>query len=435
MTLFDIMKKPKMMAATLGHILERYDVMLYGFLSSYLAKFFFPPEHFQNSILLTYGSFAAGYVMRPFGGAFFGYIGDRYGRKRALVLSIMLVSIPTAIIGLLPTYNEIGMLSPILLLACRLLQGICVAGEYSGASIYFYEHAPTGKHSSTCGVMAATAFLGALIATLVATIFIHDWMPSWGWRIPFILGSALGPVSFIFRRRMLETDDFLELQKKKKLLKAPILSVFKQRKLSILSAVFVGAQGHIPLYIATVYTNTLLTKLAGSAQWLVTLDNCCILCLWVTLIILSSLLADKIGKGKVMLGACLLACVMAYPIYAFLYAAPSLERVILMQVILSICGASFVGPAASLLPELFKTNERYSGIGFSLTLGQAMIGGMTPIFAALFVGWLGDPRAPFLLVIAGGLAGIIAVWIWKTRPYEKSRVIPRNNTKTPTPWG
>lgn len=408
--ILSIFKKKHILAAIIGHVIERYDVMLFGFLAQYISKFFFPEQYFSNSYLFTFGSFAAGYVMRPIGGIIFGYIGDKYGRKKALVCSIILVSFPTVIIGLLPNYYQIGIWSPILLLLCRLMQGICVAGEWTGASIYFYEHASPNQRSFSCGIMCATAFLGAVLATLCATICIRDNMPLWSWRLPFIMGGILGPISYFIRKKMEETQPFIKSKEKEELLRLPILSVFKNNKLAVCAAMCVGIQGHIPLYLSTVYTNTLLNKQLMIAQWLITLDNCLILSLWIIVLLVASRLADIIGKERIMLISSIFAITMGLPTYIYAYAHMTLHSIITLQVILTIIGASFLGPSASLIPELFDVRTRYSGIGFGLTFGQAVLGGMTPMIATLLVKITHDIRAPSILFVFGGIIGLFPIF-------------------------
>jgi MHS family proline/betaine transporter-like MFS transporter len=418
--MLSILKTKAIRAAVAGHIIERYDVMLFGFLSSHLSTIFFPEEHFSHSILLTFGSFAAGYIMRPVGGIIFGYLGDKYGRKNALVCSIVFVTLPTVIIGILPGYNSIGITSPILLLLCRVMQGMCVAGEWAGASIYFYEHAPHGRKSSACGVMCATAFLGAVLATFIATICIMDSMPSWGWRIPFILGGLLGPISYLMRRKMEETNVFIEARDNKHLLKAPLFSVMKENKSALLAAMCVGIQGHIPLYLSTVYTNIVLTKTLLLSQWAVTLNNCCILLLWIVILLIASKAADIFGKERIMLISSIFISIISIPVYVYAYHYITFQSIILLQVVLTIAGASFLGPSSSLLPELFSVRKRYTGVGFGLTFGQAVIGGMTPMIATALVTLLNDPRAPALLLIFGGL---ISMFPPIYNLYTKSRVV------------
>lgn len=421
MRILDIVKKKAILGAMAGHIIERYDVMLFGFLSTHLSKVFFPEEYFVNSLFLTFGSFAAGYIMRPIGGIIFGYFGDTYGRKKALMFSIILVTVPTVIIGILPGYDSIGIVSPILLLLCRVMQGICVAGEWAGASIYFYEHAPTNRKSSTCGVMCATAFLGAILATLLATICITDSMPVWGWRIPFIIGGFLGPISYYMRVRMEETEAFIKARDTKSLIRTPLLSVLKTNKKSLLAAMCVGVQGHIPLYLSTVYTNSVLTKNLFISQWVVTLNNCGILVLWVFILLLSSRLADQVGKERIMTASSFLTIVAAFPIYVYAYEEMTFQSLLILQILITIVGASFLGPSTSLIPELFNVQERYTGVGFGLTFGQAVLGGMTPMLASALVFLFSDARAPSFLLMLGGTLSLFPSIYNKRRQVRQAK--------------
>lgn len=237
-------------AAMVGNALEYYDVMLYGFFATMLAPLFFPTENQTISIISSFGTFAAGFLMRPLGGMIFGHLGDKFGRQKALVLAIFLVTIPTFTIGILPTYVEIGIAAPIILVICRLLQGLCVGGEYSGASIFVIEYSKKGQETFAGSILTASGLFGGVIGTFLGFICTLSFMPSWGWRIPFLLGSLMGLVGYYIRKNVNESPDFMR-HKNEKVAKVPLFLVFQNRKINLLCTIGIGAVSLIPFYIAS----------------------------------------------------------------------------------------------------------------------------------------------------------------------------------------
>ncbi|MCB0626203.1 MAG: MFS transporter, partial [Saprospiraceae bacterium] len=196
-------------AGVAGNILEWYDFAVYGFFAPVLGKLFFPSDDPTTSLIASFGAFAAGFLMRPVGGALFGYIGDRIGRKRALNLSVILMAIPTFMIGLMPTHAQIGVTAAVVLVLLRMLQGLSVGGEYTSSIVYLAESAPEGKRglftsSSLMGAIGGI-LLGSFLGSLLSGMLTDAQLQSWGWRIPFLFGILVAGVGFLIRRHMPET--------------------------------------------------------------------------------------------------------------------------------------------------------------------------------------------------------------------------------------
>ena len=179
-------RNKSMVSAMIGNALEYYDVMLYGFFALTIAPLYFPSNSPLTSHIAAMGAFAAGFLVRPLGGLIFGHIGDTYGRKKALVLSVLLATIPTFMIGILPTYDAIGIWAPIILICCRLVQGLCVAGEYVGASILIAEYTQRNKAGFACSLLPSSSLIGATIGSAFGAIATLSSMPPWAWRVPFM---------------------------------------------------------------------------------------------------------------------------------------------------------------------------------------------------------------------------------------------------------
>lgn len=401
--------KRSIAAALIGHVLERYDVALYGYFSAMLAPIFFPSKDSFTSIISSLGAFAAGYMMRPLGGIIFGYFGDKYGRKNAFTWSIILVVIPTFIIGILPSYSQIGVAAPIILILCRLMQGLCNGGEFSGAGIFVGEHMPENRKGFSGGMICATGLLGAAIGTLFGAFVTLPTIPTWGWRIPFLVGSIVTLVSYFIRRNMKETPVFQEILLKGEVLRNPLKEAFKKHKHNMFYTMAIGGCGHILLYTSTIYMNIIYTTVLKMPNSQVLMINTGVLCLWILLSPIMGYISDKIGIKRFMSGAAVMIILMAYPAFSLLEQNLNLKGIIAFQLIISVIGSGFVVPISGLFVTLFPVRERYSGVAFSITLGQALFGGTTPLISTFLTSITGDFKAPAFFVMFGGIMGCIAV--------------------------
>lgn len=406
-----IMHKKSVVGALIGHVLERYDVALYGYFSTILAPIFFPNTGDRGiiAILSSLGAFSAGYLMRPLGGIIFGHLGDRLGRKTAFTWSILLVVIPTFTIGVLPSYQEIGILAPIILIVCRLVQGLCNGGEFSGAGIFIGEHVPENRVGFAGSFVCATGILGAAIGTFLGMIVTLPDMPEWGWRLPFIVGSLLTLISWKIRKSMIETPPFEKIYKQGATEKYPLFQVLKNWKINVFCALIIGGFGHVLLYTTTIYINVIYTTILKTPPSKIMLINTGILLWWVLLSPLMGLLADRFGIKKFMLTAALASMILAYPLFWYLNQNISLYKVVTFQILFTITAVGFVAPISSLFTSFFPIKDRYSGVAFSVTLGQAILGGTTPLIATSLVEISGDPKAPSFFVIGCGLLAVTAL--------------------------
>ncbi|HEX4045608.1 MAG TPA: MFS transporter, partial [Gammaproteobacteria bacterium] len=224
-------------AAGAGTILEWYDFALFAYLTPLLAALFFPSDHPYTAMMLTYAIFAVGYFVRPLGAVLFGHLGDRIGRKKTLMWSILLMSIPTCLMGLLPTYQSIGIAAPILLVILRICQGLSAGGESTGAILFALESAPTARYRGLLGgllwaVVGAGMLCGSFAATLVAQS-----EADWAWRVPFLAGILTGLIGYFVRARTVESLDFLRAIREKTLAKFPLWQGIVQYKKAMLAMI------------------------------------------------------------------------------------------------------------------------------------------------------------------------------------------------------
>ena len=364
-----------LLALCLGHAVERYEVFLFACYSAVLAPIFFPSVSPVAGVLASFGTFASGFIMRPLGGVIFGCIGDRYGRRVALMWSIIPVSIICFIVAVLPTYETIGVVAPICLLSLRLLQGVFVGGEYSGAIIYFFESTSEKRKGVSCGMICALGFLGALLAT--ATSSLPSLLPHVaGWRIGFILGGLLGIAVFIMRLSVHESVDFKRFQDSHK--SKISLHPFKDPS-RLLLTFFLGAMSHIPLYVSTVFMSFLLLQAGLShAESLAVTSG--ILALWFVTLLCMGYVADYIGQEKMIMLALVLLCIAPFPLLYWIgTGSHPMMSVITAQITFTLLGATFLGPSASYIPALFSIGVRYRSVASGITFGKAILGGTAPV--------------------------------------------------------
>lgn len=396
-----------------GHALEHYDVTLYGFFAAILAPLFFPSENYIVSLIASWGAFALGFVMRPLGGLVFGHLGDISGRKKSLLASILVASLPTLIIGLLPSYATIGIIAPLILMACRLVQGFSVGGEYSGAAIFVAEHSRHYRPGFIGSFLCSTGFAGALLGTLVSAGATLSFLPEWGWRLPFLLGGVLGLGSYLLRKKLPETPEFKNQESSIKQGSIPLLDVYRTQKRNALCIIAMGAHGLIPLYLGSIYLNPILTKVFGLSTSEMMIVNGMFLLMWVILLPVFGFFADKIGLPVLMALSSFLTFVLAIPLFSLIANTHSLINVFMFQGAICVLGAAFVSALPGFLPTLFSPLERYSGVAFNYTLGQALFGGTAPLIGTALVSWTGDPTSPAFYLMVSGFFGLLAALLAK----------------------
>lgn len=406
-----MLKTKTVLTATIGNAVVYYDMTLYGFFTAFLSPLFFPAENLLTSQLASLGVFAAGFVARPFGGLIFGHIGDRFGRKKALVIAILLVTIPTIIIGLLPTYASIGILAPIILVVCKLMQGICTGGEYSGAAIFLSEHHRGLNEGLAGSILPASSIIGAILGTSLGGLCLLPGMPEWAWRIPFLLGGLFGIIGYVLRNALMESPEFVVTQKENHLVRMPILEVIKRDKRAFFCAFGISTYNIVLFYIPVVYVaQFMLPKetLASSGMFL----NTGLMILLIVLLPLMGFAADRFGKERVMLVSVVVSFFLSLPLFLFLNYEPSLLHVFIILVAFGFLMSASVAPSVSFLPTLFPIQERYSAMAVAIGLGEAF-GGTTPLICHGFVTIMGTPIAPaFYLMICSFLG-------WAAIKYSK----------------
>ncbi len=366
----------------IGNALEWYDYALYAQFAYIIGLKFFPETEFVE--ILTFAVFAAGFVIRPIGGIIFGYIGDRMGRRLALVLGIILMAVPTAGIGLLPSYEAIGIAAPLILTFIRLVQGLSLGGEFSGCIAYIVEHAPEDKRGLAGSASFVSMCLGMLMGLIVAQAFTYflseEDLMSWGWRIPFIFGLFIGLVGLYIRSHLAESPIYLAAKAQGSLSRTPLRETITKYWREILIAIAVYINVTAPFYTATVFIKRYMTNL-GYEQTQGALTCSIILVTMSIMFPISAYVSDKIGRKPLIVWSSIALVVSIYPIFLALHTM-NYTLAILSQIVFSAIVGIYMGPVPTLLVELFPTRVRFTGVAISYNLSAAVFGGTAPMVGA-----------------------------------------------------
>jgi MHS family proline/betaine transporter-like MFS transporter len=368
-----------------GTLLEWYDFSLFAALAPVLSELFFPLRNHTASLLATFMTFAAGFLARPIGALYLGNLGDKLGRKSSLFITVTLMTVATVSIGLLPTYAQIGITAPILLVVLRLLQGLAVSGEYSGAITFLSELAEPGRKgfvaSFTITGAAGGMVLGSLVSLVVSHILSHAALLNWGWRLPFIGSIVLGGVGLYMRAKLTESPAFLALLQGKGVNKFPLLSLLKYNVSGVFKTIAIFCANLIVFYTIFVYMPASLLATKKISLTLMLAINSCSLATMMFFIPIFGYLSDKFGKRAILNIGAITTIILSYPLFS-LYQYPSGVFILLAQMSFALLASCYVASVPAVISNLFPTELRYCGIALGVNLATALFGGTTPVVAA-----------------------------------------------------
>jgi len=402
-------KKKVLLSAIIGNGLEFYDFALFGAFSVTFSQIFFTGDRVV-SLISTLSIFALAFFVRPVGSIFFGYVGDRFGRKKALSSSIVCMGLFTFLIGCLPTHNEIGALAPVLLLLCRVGQGFSLGGENNGSAIFLLEHLKRRKGFAGALILTGGA-IGTVLATLLAGVVNLSFMPHWAWRIPFLLGILIGFLGIYIRRSIEETPEFLSSKKQKKEL-APLIYVLKNYARPFLCVIGIGGVNGVLGYTLVVYINVYLTTVVHYPLTNSLFFTCIALVIFGCLSPVMGHLADKIGERKIMASACVMAFIFP-ALILYLLQQHSPLAISLATILAAIMMSSFNSPTNSLVQRLFPAKVRYTGIALGYAIGIAIIGGTQPLVSTYLIKATQNPYSPIIYHMFAGVIGCLALYFSK----------------------
>lgn len=402
----------QIVAAVIGNALEWYDFVVYGFLTVIISRLFFPADNEYASLLMTMVTFGVGFFMRPVGGVLIGMYADRHGRKAALQLIILLMTISIAMIAFAPTYAAIGVAAPLIILLARLLQGMATGGEFASATSFLVECAPAGRRGFFGSLQmvgqSLAALAGAAMGMLITQGLTPEQIDSWGWRLPFVFGLLIGPVGLYIRKHLNETQAFTNA-KQQQVERVSLLRMCREHTRAVLACFGLVVAGTIMYYVVLIYMPTYAkTQLKIPLGDAFMAQVAGLLCLTAAIPFFGAL-SDRIGRKPVLMFALFCYFVLPYPLLAWLQAEPTLTRLTLMQIVLCTAVAISFGPVSTALAEQFPVHMRSTGLALAYNFAVMLFGG----FAQLIVTWLiretGTPLAPAFYVMFGAVAGGIGV--------------------------
>jgi MHS family shikimate/dehydroshikimate transporter-like MFS transporter len=402
------------LAGSLGTVIEWYDFLIYGTAAALcLNKLFFPNVTPLTGTLAALATYAVGFVARPFGAALFGHFGDRIGRKSMLMLTLLIMGLGTVLIGLLPTFDQIGVLAPILLVILRIIQGIGLGGEWGGASVMVLEHAPAPRRGFYGSLVQVGFPLGLVLSTGAFALVSQlpgDQFLAWGWRIPFLLSFFLVMLGLVMRSRITETPVFREAKARRTLLANPVLAVILHHPRTFLIAVGLKLSEVSWVYLLTVFVVVYATKNLGMPRTSVLNAITIAALIELVTIPLFGYVCDRIGRRPFYFVGAIFTILAAFPLFYLLDMRDTTVLTFTIIFALSLGHGLMFAPESAYFPELFGTNVRFSGATLGFQVSAAVGGGFAPIIATAMVGMLGGTMGVSIMLIALGLITLFATF-------------------------
>lgn len=401
----------RLIGGVVGTFVEWYDFLIYGLSAPILALHFFPESNPTAALLGTFAIYAIAFFIRPLGGIFFGYLGDRIGRITILAATILLMGAATLATGLLPTYASIGLAAPALLLVCRLAQGFSAGGETSGGLSYIIESAPDDRRARWVSIGVASSFLpvvlGGFFILGLRSTFGDQGYTDWAWRLPFVLGGVLAVIGLWIRRRLDDPEEFVEAAAEKQVSDEPVAKTKPVIGVTVMVILLVAVQA-VGAYLINGYMYTYTVKVIKMDETVALMANSLAVLLIVIMLPVFGALCDKCGRKPMMMVGALWLFVLAWPALR-LVATGSFAGALVGQLIMSAGVAVFASGGFVVMLELFPTAMRFTGHAIAYSLGYAIFGGTTPLIAASLVEGTGSSMAPSFYVMAICALGVAVV--------------------------
>lgn len=429
-TTTDIATLPRRMvvATLLGVFLEYFDYTLYGFSAPYIEHYFFPAKQPAMALILVWGIFAVSFIVRPIGAVLFGHFADRIGRRRILTFNILIMSLATIGIGILPGYRLVGAAAPLLLLVCRIVQGLSVSTEYSGCSTYLMEFKRVRRGLISGVITSASGFgiFGASLLVLLFNVIPTEHLLLAGWRWPFILaGVGVGLLGYYLRRGLVESAAFATARQQHKLTRFPLWHMLKTAPLAVTRGVIVSAYAGVAIIVLEIYLPSYLQLHFGIARTTALKLSTYLALAEAVCAILWGAFSDKIGQRKTIAISGVLMLVGIFPVL-LLFRQPYPLLWFGLATVLAVIVAAADGPMAAFLTASFPTEIRYTSVSISYSLGAAVIGGLSPGILTVLQHKL--PTVHMLMWYLLASAVIVLVTLFVFRP--KSRPLTPTSDKT-----
>lgn len=405
-------------ASFIGNFVEWFDYGAYGYLASVIATVFFPTTDKTTALMSAYAVFAASFIIRPLGGIFWGYIGDKYGRRLALSWSILIMSVSTFLIAILPSYASIGIAAPALLLLLRMIQGFSASGEYAGASTFLAEYAPAHKRGFYTSLVPASTAAGLLLGSLMAAglyaLLDEMAITEWGWRIPFLLAAPLGLIGRYIRLKLEETPSFKAALEKIPHENTPIRRLFQKHPKALLVAFLIACLNAVAFYLILSYMPSYLSENMGVGKTESFIAASASLLTYIGFIFTMGKLSDRFGRKTMLAIASVLFIVLTVPLF-LAFGWSGFGMIVLIQILFGAILSVNDGTLPAFLSELFPTDVRYTGFAFSFNCANAVMGGTTPLIATWLITTSGSHVSPAWYLMLVALVALGALFTVKDR--------------------
>lgn len=411
-------------ASIVGGVLEIYDFTVYGLMAALLAPIFFNPDHPFSSLIQSYSAFCVGFFARPLGAVIFGYLGDYFGRRKALFFSASLMAVSTLALGLLPTYETIGIWASVCVFIIRICQGISVGGEYTGGIILAVEHSPKDRRGRVGSYVVAGYMGGIFLGSLTSFLFTLPSMPSWGWRVPFLIGFLIVGVGVYIRTKIQESPEFKSSKEEPQ---SSFLKDFLKNPTIFFACIGIAGFSGVFLYTLTVYIPTYLKdSFLLSKSTMMVIPILTTLCMMIGIIVFGSL-SDRYGRLSVMKLGASSSTLLVFPLM-YLLNSGTFFSALCVFVFIALLASIFMGPMNTLVVEVFNPSHRYRSAAISYSLGMSAFGGTAPLISAWLMQFMEGMLLPCYFCFAG-LMGWGAVKLIETNLKKKKTL---QNYKNPS---
>ena len=404
------------LASFVGTAIEWYDFFIYGTAAALVfGQLFFPPnENPLIGTLAAFATYAVGFAARPIGGVVFGHFGDRIGRKSMLVITILTMGLATFLIGVLPTFAQVGIWAPVLLVVLRLIQGFSVGGEWGGAALMTVEHAPEGRRGYYGSWTMAASPAGAMLATgafvLVSGLPDEQFL-AWGWRVPFLLSVVLVGVGLFIRLRILETPAFERIKEARTEARMPVVEAVREHPRSVILAAGMNLGFNTFIFVLFTFMLSYATTQLGLPRGVVLQATVVGGAVQIVSVLAFSALSDRVGRRPVMLAGAAFLALYAFPLF-WLVNTGSPAAIFLALAIGFFGSAAIFGPMAAFIAESFGTRVRYSGASLGYQMGAVLGGGLSPFVATALLAWSGgESWSVSAYLVVGAVISLVSVYL------------------------
>ena len=411
------LQKRVLAGGSVGQFIEFYDFSLYGLSAVVLSQLFFPSQSPVVALLSVFATFGVAFFIRPLGGLFFGALGDKIGRRKVLYITLLTIGVATAGIGLLPTFDQVGALAPILLVLCRLLQGFSAGGESVGAPAFVFEHAPVDRRGFWLNItLAATAlpsvFAGILILVLSQSMSADAFM-SWGWRVPFLLALPLAVFGLWIRSRTEESQAFKQVAAAEQSKEySPIREAFRENRLRMVQVVFVMGLTAMGFYFLVGYFVPFVQTSGNLSREQSLMANAAALLFYAILLPICGRIGDKVGRKPMLIAGAAAIAVFAVPCF-MLVTSGSLTLAILGQLLFVVPLCIYGGGCYTFFVEIFTTRTRFTSAAVSYNLAYALFGGTAPFIGTALIGATGNNLAPGIYLAVAAVIVLLLLTLTK----------------------